>query len=85
MASSKRTAQFFESLEGQEIEQMLISMVKDDVFNTESSYSANENLYPDHVMSFVEKHKSYLLKHPSTDPMQYLANLRLITRRRVSA
>ncbi len=84
MSSPKRTTLFFESDEGVEIEEALKHMVTDDSFNTDASYSANSDLYPDHKMPFVEKHKNYLIKHPSADPRQYLANLRLITRKRVN-
>ena len=84
MASPKRTAAFFDTEEGIEIEKILNDMDTNESFNTDSSYSANSDLYPDNLIPFVEKHKNYLIKHPSTDPNQYLANLRLVTRKRVN-
>lgn len=79
MSKIKRT-NFFESSEGVEIKEILIEMAKDATFNTEQSYSANSSLYPDHIISFVDKHMNYINTHPSVDPQHYVANLRLMTR-----
>ncbi len=84
MAVSKRTSAYFDTDEGIEIEKILQDMDVNEAFNTDASYSANSDLYPDNLIPFVEKHKSYLTKHPSTDARQYLANLRLVTRKRVN-
>ena len=74
---------FFETEDGAEIERILKIMAKDETYNTKSSYSANGELYPDHQISFVEKHKRYLRAHPTTNPQHYVANLRLMTRKNV--
>jgi len=79
MAAKKRT-DFFETDEGQAFERSLKDMVSDTAYNTTSSYSANSELYPDHKISFVSKHKDYIFNHPATNPQQYLSNLRLMTR-----
>lgn len=84
MPTAKRNTAFFESEEGKAIEEILKQLDSSDSHNTESSYSINSDLYPDNLIPFVDKHKNYLIKHPSTDPMQYIANLKLITRRRVN-
>ncbi|QQS18155.1 hypothetical protein IPL68_05985 [Candidatus Saccharibacteria bacterium] len=57
-------------------------MASDTTYITEAGYSPNSELYPNHVIPFVEKHLEYLRTHPTTDPQHYLSNLRLMTRRR---
>lgn len=80
MAVAKRNTHFFESPEGLEIVETLKVMAKDTSYNTKSGYSANNTLYPDNVMTFVDKHVNYLIKHPTMDPHHYISNLRLMTR-----
>lgn len=69
-------------MEEDQIRAALSAMERDRSFNTKSSYSANENLYPDNVMSFTQKHLAYLKAHPSLRPEHYLANLRLLIKKR---
>jgi hypothetical protein len=71
---------FLESIEGLEIKQKLIAMLSDTQYNTQASYSSNTELYPDNMMSFVDKHLQYLCAHPKLDADTYLTNLRLMTR-----
>ncbi len=80
MPTYKKHANFFETEEGVEYIKRLKKMAIDSTFNTDSSYSANSEMYPDNLIPFVNKHIDYLRKHPSLDPHQYLANLRLMTR-----
>lgn len=80
--SQKKRPNFYESAEAEDVKLILVAMQTDERYNTDSSYSANIDKYPDHIRSFVEKHMEYLHTHPSVDPIQYLANLRLITRLR---
>ena len=80
MATTKKRANLFESEEGVAIQQALKLMVSDRAYNTGASYSANTVAYPDHMMSFVDKHLRYLNAHPAVDTNHYLANLRLITK-----
>ena len=80
MPSLKKKSDFLGSIEGTEIENALKQMEIDTSFYTTSSYSANSDLYPDHRISFTEKHMRYLSQHQKVDPSQYLANLRLMTR-----
>lgn len=68
------------SMTQQEIEDALIEMERDSAYNTESGYSPNLTLHPDNVMSFKDKHLAYLKMHKTTDPNQYLSNLRLMTK-----
>jgi hypothetical protein len=82
MATLSKRSNFFETLEGVEIEDMLRTMEADEAFNTESSYIADGVNFPDHVLSFMEKHKRYIIANPSIEPRSYVANLRLKTRRR---
>lgn len=82
MATVKKRVSFFESEEGVEIKECLLGMTKDKTYNTGSTYSANGITYPDNLIPFVDKHMNYLNSHPSIDPNQYVANLRLMTRQR---
>lgn len=75
-----KKADFFDSEAGQAARQALLIMDKDTAFNTYSSYTANAQDYPDYKIPFVDKHMNYLMLHPSTDPQQYISNLRLMTR-----
>lgn len=79
MATLKKNAAFFETKEGLEIVHALKQMMRDSAYNTESSYSINITKYPDNRMPFADKHMSYIITHPSIDPQQYLANLRMMT------
>jgi len=80
MSTFKKRINFKESEEGAAVKQALSKMALDNTYTTESSYNANEMLYPDHDMSFVEKHMHYLSTHQNVNPQQYLSNLRLMTR-----
>ncbi|QQS64487.1 hypothetical protein IPO96_02780 [Candidatus Saccharibacteria bacterium] len=82
MSGHKKRINFYESEEGIEAKKLLEAMAENVSYNTESSFSANTNLYPDHEMSFVAKHMAYLQLHPGTDPKQYISNLRLMTKKR---
>lgn len=80
MSKPKRRQNFFISSEGLKFAQVLKAMAADSNFITDPSYSANTIMYPDHLIPFVNKHMDYISCHPETDPWQYLANLRLMTR-----
>jgi hypothetical protein len=80
MSTYKRKIDFFETNEGEEVMEMLQAMCADATYNTESSYSSKTELHPDNLISFKEKHVDYLRNHPTTNPFQYLSNLRLMTR-----
>lgn len=82
MPTAKKKTNLYETEEGAAIEQSLRRMAADEAYSTLASYSANGDTHPDHVMPFVEKHMTYLSSHPSVDPTQYLANLRLMTKKR---
>lgn len=80
MSIVRKRAAFLDSVEGAEIASSLKLMATDDRYNTEPSYSANTDVYPNNLIPFVDKHMAYLSTHPSTNPEHYLANLRLMTR-----
>lgn len=80
MSTFKKRINFVDSDEGFKIKQALSQMEKDLTYTTQSSYNANELLYPGNDMSFVEKHMHYLSVHQNVNPQQYLSNLRLMTR-----
>ncbi len=80
MSSFKKRINFFDSEEGSEVKRELRQMANDSAYTTESSYNANEVLYPGNHMTFVEKHMHYLNTHRNVNPQQYLSNLRLMTK-----
>lgn len=80
MPTAKKRVNFFDSEEGVRIEETLRHMVTDGAYNTNSSYSANIETYPNNLIPFVAKHMGYLNTHPGTDPQHYISNLRLMTR-----
>lgn len=82
MASLSKRTNFFSSDEGLQAKKLLRLMAKDNVYNTESTYSANSERYPDNRISFVDKHMNYLNSHPNINPDHYIANLRLMTKQR---
>lgn len=82
MANVKKRVDFYESEEGQEIQEILDAMTKDTTYNTAASYSANTTSYPDNLIPFTEKHMQYLNTHPNIDSRHYISNLRLVTRQR---
>jgi hypothetical protein len=83
MPIHKKKSDFFDTQEGKDCKQILLTMVGDKKYCTEASYSANAELYPDHLIPFVNKHMEYLRNHPSTNPQHYLSNLRLMTKSRL--
>lgn len=80
--SYKKRPNFYESDQAEWVKTTLIEMESDLKYNTDSSYSANSEKYPDHQISFVDKHMAYLQAHPDVIPTQYIANLKLISKLR---
>jgi hypothetical protein len=77
--TTKRFVKFDPDLDA-DIRMQLLLMVQDTTYNTGSTYSADGERYPDNLIPFVDKHMNYLYSHPTMDPVQYLGNLRLMTR-----
>lgn len=65
-----------------EILAVLKKLEADPAFVTTPAYRANTSLFPNNSISFIDAHLTYLKLHPKLDPNHYLANLRLITRKR---
>lgn len=80
MATYKKRPNFFASEDGLYAATELQALTKDRTYHTTSSYSANGELYPDHLIPFVDKHMAYLRDHPELDSRQYIANIKLKTR-----
>jgi hypothetical protein len=82
MASQKTRNGFPDTEEGIEVKQLLRQMTGNSTYNTSPSYSTDSARYPDNLIPFVDKHMNYLINHPALEPAKYLANIKLITRRR---
>ncbi len=78
--SYKKRPNFYDTDEAKDVEESLIAMQKDERYKTVSSYSADSEKHPDHQVTFVDKHMSYLHKHPDVNPQHYMANLKLKTK-----
>jgi hypothetical protein len=85
MPSHDKKIAFSESEEGIACKKALELLLRDVAYNTEDRYHANEVLYPDNIIPFVEKHMQYLASHPTVNPNYYLANLRLMTKIKASS
>ena len=69
---------YFETEIGQEILELLYIMVRSPDYITEDSYTPHsENLIP-----FIDKHQTYIRKHPNTNALHYVSNLKILYRRR---
>lgn len=77
MPTAPKKSNILFSEEGQKIRIELAEIEANPKYRTGTSYSANSEDYPDHVMPFVEKHMLYLSKHHELNPQHYLSNLRL--------
>jgi hypothetical protein len=82
MALQKTRKDFFDTEEGRDIQLEFQQMTSDKRYNTAPSYNSNTLRYPDNLIPFVDKHMQYLVNHPSLVASQYLANIKLITRKR---
>ena len=82
MPTYKKKIDFITSDEGIITAELLRLMVLDEAFATEPSFSADSQTYPDNLIPFIDKHMMYLRSHPNTNPIQYISNLRLMTRLR---
>ena len=80
MSSYEKKIKFFATQAGDEFKETLALIAADSGYNTKSSYTSDSSVYPDNLIPFVDKHVKYMQAHPSTNPEQYLSNLRLITR-----
>jgi hypothetical protein len=80
MSTHDKKVLFSNSEVGIETRSALERLQRDLAYNTSAGYHANETLYPDNLIPFVEKHMQYLSAHPAVNPTYYLANLRLMTK-----
>ncbi len=76
-----RKQDFFDTPEGEAIKAILISMDESDDFNCPASYSPNTEIYEDNLIPFVDKHMAYIRSHPSLNAMQYVSNLKIVSRK----
>ena len=68
-------------MDEEEIKSQLKVMETNPALVTNSAFRANGEKWPDHTITFVDRHLEYLRQHPKTDPQQYLSNLRLQLRK----
>lgn len=74
-----KAQEFLQSDAGKDAYQSLLKMIDDEAYNTTSTFSPsaeNGNLL------FIDKHMNYLCAHLDVNTLQYLSNLRLITKKR---
>ena len=69
---------FLKSADAIYVRNELVQMEADPTYITPITFTT---LTADNQLQFVDKHMSYLSRHTKIDPLQYLANLKLMTRR----
>ncbi len=52
------------------------------IYLTEPAYRGNAEKWPGHQISFVDFHLNYLKTNPSLSPNHYIANLKLMLRKK---
>lgn len=72
-----KVQEFLDSEEGLNAHAELTKMMESADYNTSSTYSPASD---DGILSFIDKHMTYLCCHLSVDASQYVANIRLITK-----
>lgn len=72
-----RTKAFFESEVGKLARQELIKMTQSKKYNTHTTFSVHDT----NGMSFVDKHMKYMSQFPNLNTVQYVSNLKLMTKR----
>ncbi len=82
MATFKKKTSFQTDEDINETQSELEMMVDNVIYNTQPSFSANTDQYPNNEIPFIDKHMQYLRTHKGIDPRHYIANLRLMTRKR---
>ena len=60
----------------EDIRQQLQTMQADPAYNTQVSYSPSD----EDGVTFEAKHFGYISTHPAVKPLEYLSNLRLMTK-----
>ena len=69
---------YFETPEGIEVLESLEDMAQSDEYFTHASYTPHSA----DLISFIEKHKEFIRKHPNTNAQHYVANLKIMCKRR---
>lgn len=72
---------FFDTTEGEEIKNTLIHINNSEDYNSPPSYSPNTAMYENNLIPFVDKHMAYIRSHPNLNALQYVSNLKIISRK----
>jgi hypothetical protein len=72
-----RTKSFFESEVGKLARQALVEMTQNERYNTRTTFSVHDT----NGMTFVDKHMKYMSQFPNMNTVQYVSNLKLMTKR----
>jgi hypothetical protein len=76
-----RKQDFFDTPEGVEIKKILTLIDNSEDYNSSPSYSPNTEVYGDNLIPFVDKHMAYIRSHPALNAMQYISNLKIVSRK----
>jgi hypothetical protein len=68
-----------EFLDETAVNQLLLEMEEDELLNTKSSY-VNDGPDGTRLVTFYEKHSTWIKMHPKISPQNYLANIRTMIR-----
>ena len=72
---------FINNVHEDEIISALSLMETNSSYVTKPAYKGNVEKWPDHQISFIEFHITYLKAHPLLDPGHYISNLKLMLKR----
>ncbi len=64
-----------------DIVEALNRLKADNRYATDPAYRGDPAKWPDHQISFIDFHLTYLRAHPGLNPDHYLANLKLILKK----
>lgn len=76
MTNAQSKQAFIESAEGIELRKQLETMVKSPHYNTRVYTLASDN----DGSNFIDKHMNYMSTHRTIDHMQYISNIKLMTK-----
>ncbi len=74
---------FINNVEEEEIVAALSLLESNSLYLTKPIYRGDAQKWPGNQMSFIDYHLTYLKAHPTLNPYHYLANLRLMLKRKL--
>ncbi len=74
---------FINNVREDEIISALKQMKRNALYLTEPTYRGNAEKWPNNQISFIDYHIAYLKSHPQVNPDHYIANLKLVFKKKI--